>query len=313
MKRMKYWDIDVEMFNALKCDYLKIFENNLRDSFNSKREMVDGLQTRWERWRKINANSCKFPLIISDLFVASFDQLCDYYDEFLNLNVSESKCKELEDIFKYTNGYDSAIAKFFMDNAELLGIKTCFYCETAYVNTYTTWDNGKQERRRLFDVDHFLPKDKCPLLGLSLFNFVPSCQVCNSRLKLKSVPGEAKSEYMLFSPSSSMADFDKNIKVRLRFWTPEDGMKGRYVHFWTKSPYEKYVQFFRLEDRYEFHKVEALRLNDLKKRYPDSNVQSIAKILHYQQDAVKEDLFHLKYMQKEGRCFEKMTKDLLEE
>ena len=311
MKRMKYWDIKAKDFATLKSDYLKIFEKDIQDSVNAKGEQVDGLQIRWERWRKKNASCSKFPKRIDDLFVASFDQLCDYYDDFLKLKIGEFERTELEGIFKYKSGYDSAIAKFFMDNAELLGIKTCYYCETAYVNTYTTWDNGKQETRRQFDVDHFLPKDKCPLLGLSLFNFVPSCQVCNSRLKMTGVPGDSKAEYVKFSPSSKDADFEDNIKVRLRFWTPDEGLLGRYIHFRTKSPYAKYVQFFRLEDRYEFHKVEAVRLNDLKRRYPDTNVRSIARILHYQQDAVKEDLFHLKYMQEEGRCFEKMTRDVL--
>lgn len=313
MKRMKYWELDAKKFDTLKSDYLKIFEKGLLDFTNSKGEQVIGLQTKWKRWRKKNACYSKLPEKIEDFFVARFDQLCDYYDEFLNLKVGEPECKELEDIFKYTRGYDSAIAKFFMDNAELLGIKTCFYCETAYVNTYTTWDNGKQETRRQFDVDHFLPKDKCPLLGLSLFNFVPSCQVCNSRLKMTGMPGDSKAEYEKFSPSSEKADFEENIKVRLRFWSPKNGLQGRYIHFRTKRPYEKYVQFFRLEDRYEFHKVEAVRLNDLKRRYPDTNIRSIARILHYQQDAMKEDLFHLKYMQEKDRCFEKMTRDVLGE
>ena len=325
MKRMKYWEIDAKDFDTLKSDYQKIFEKDIQDSVNAKGEQVEGLQSRWERWRKKNASCSKLPQKIEDVIVASFDQLCDYYDAFLKLKIPEKILNpdtgktdrdnpdwtELEGIFKYKSGYDSAIAKFFMDNAELLGIKTCYYCETAYVNTYTTWDNGKQETRRQFDVDHFLPKDKCPLLGLSLFNFVPSCQVCNSRLKMTGVPGDSKAEYVKFSPSSKDAGFEDNIKVRLRFWTPDDGLRGRYIHFRTKNPYEKYVQFFRLEDRYVFHKVEAVRLNDLKRRYPDTNVRSIARILHYQQDAVKEDLFHLKYMQEEGRCFEKMTRDVL--
>lgn len=313
MKQIKYWELDAKKFDMLKSDYLKIFEDDIKDNTNSMGKQVDGLQSRWERWRKQNASRSILPQKIEDLFVASFDQLCDYYEDFLKLKVGESDRIKLEGIFKYTKGYDSAIAKFFMDNSKLLGIKTCYYCETAYINTYTTWDKGKQETRRQFDVDHFLPKDTCPLLGLSLFNFVPSCQVCNSRLKLTAVPGDTKAEYEMFSPSSEKASFDENIKVRLRFWTPKEGLQGRYIHFRTKSPYEKYVQFFRLEARYEFHKVEAVRLNDLKRRYPDTNIRSIAKILKYQQDVVKEDLFHLKYMQEEGRCFEKMTRDVLGE
>lgn len=312
MKRMRYWDIEDDKYEELKSDYLEIFKNEVLDHKDKKGTHVDGLQTRWDRWLKANATSCAFPSNIKDLFVASFDLLCDYYEQYQQIKLSDVALQEIEGIFRYSNGYDSAIASFFMDKAELLEIKTCYYCETAYVNTYTTWDNGKQETRRQFDVDHFLPKDKCPLLALSLFNFVPSCQVCNSRLKLANVPGEGKAEYVLFSPSSETARFDDNIKVRLRFWTKGEGLKGRYIHFRTESPYEKYVQFFRLEDRYEFHKMEAVRLNDLKRRYPDTNVRNIARLLHYHPEIVKEDLFHLKYLQEGERCFEKMTRDILE-
>ena len=311
MKRMRYWDIGHEELESLKEKYLKIFEKDILNHTDDKGNPVEGLQTRWESWLKSNGLRKKFPRKITDLFVASFDKLCDYYEEFKE--IVNPDIKGLEDIFKYSKGYDSAIAGFFMDYADLLEIKTCYYCETAYVNTYTTWDNGKKEVRRLFDVDHFLPKDKCPLLALSLFNFVPSCQVCNSRLKLTAIPGDGKNEYEQFSPSSEKANFEDNIKVRLRVWTPKDGLKGRYIHLRTKHPYEKYVQFFRLEDCYEFHKVEAVRLNDLKRRYPDVNIKSIARILHYSKDSVKEDLFYLKYMQEKGRCFEKMTRDVIGE
>lgn len=324
MKRMRYWEIGQDELESLKENYLKIFAEDITDHTDNKGNPAEGLQPRWERWLQKNVKGKMFPQNITELFVASFDQLCDYYDAFIGLGIQEMvfdattnksvpnlEWTELEDIFKYTKGYDSDIAGFFMENSELLGIKTCYYCETAYVNTYTSWDNGKQKMRRQFDVDHFIPKDKCPLLALSLFNFVPSCQVCNSRLKLTGIPGNRKDEYKLFSPSSEKADYEENIKVRLRFWTQKEGLKGRYIHLRTKQPYEKYVQFFRLEDRYEFHKVEAVRLNVLKRCYPDTNVQSIARILHYRKDVVKEDIFHLKYMKEEGRCFEKMTRDVL--
>lgn len=32
-------------------------------------------------------------------------------------------------------------------------------------------------------MDHFYPKSLYPFLALSLYNFIPSCQVCNSRFK----------------------------------------------------------------------------------------------------------------------------------
>jgi hypothetical protein len=33
------------------------------------------------------------------------------------------------------------------------------------------------------DLDHFFPQSKYPFLSLSLYDFIPSCQICNSRFK----------------------------------------------------------------------------------------------------------------------------------
>lgn len=56
----------------------------------------------------------------------------------------------------------------------------------AYINVYT--ETGKGVAKRQFDIDHFLPKGKCPPVALSLFNFVPSCPVCNERIKREDLP-----------------------------------------------------------------------------------------------------------------------------
>lgn len=322
MKTLPYKEMSRSERLKLVRDYLKLFENDIKDSTDKDGKTIPGLQTRWEEWVRDYADGKGLPKKVACLLVADFERLAEVYDKFVALNIPERVVvngksvknpvlDELEDIFKYTKGYDGKIAQFFIDRAERLGIKTCYYCEMAYVNIYSYWDSGANVTRRQFDLDHFLPKGLCPCLGLSLFNFVPSCQVCNSRIKLEEVPGKDKAEYVRFSPSSVNADFDTNVKVRLRFGTNKDGLRGRYIHFVTNSPYEKYVNFFHLEERYEFHKVEAVRLNRLKKRYPDANIRSIAHLLHYRPSLVKEDIFHLKYMQKEGRCFEKMTRDIL--
>lgn len=119
--------------------------------------------------------------------------------------------KVLEHIFNY-DGYDNEIARFFVDYADELHLHSCFYCETAYVNVYDIAGNSK----KYFDLDHVLPKSKCPILALSLFNFVPSCQVCNSRIK-KSIPiGKDLGERKVLSPTSNLYDFENNVRFRLR-------------------------------------------------------------------------------------------------
>ena len=61
-----------------------------------------------------------------------------------------------------------------------LHIKCCPYCNRQYI---TTWYTKKNEVHSTADLDHFYQKSTFPLFSLSLFNFIPSCQICNSRMK----------------------------------------------------------------------------------------------------------------------------------
>ncbi len=79
----------------------------------------------------------------------------------------------------------------------------------------------------------------------------------------------------------------------------------------ARGKYEAYAKLFHLEERYEYHKGEALRLLDLKRKYPASNLKKIAKMLHKTKDEVHEDIFGLGYSKDNHRCFDKMKRDIM--
>ena len=196
-----------------------------------------------------------------------------------------------------------------------MNISSCHYCELAYINTYSYLKGRKITVHQHFDVDHFLPKTHCPIIGLSLFNFVPSCQVCNSRIKSSRTVGKTKSEWIQFSPVNANYDFDKYVTVRLRMHKGPDTSfrkKGEYyIYFRCKNGFKTEVDFFHLEERYEFHKMEAMRLKRLKAQYPLSARRKIAGMLGKTEAEVREDLFHKKYLKDYHRCFAKLTEDML--
>lgn len=66
------------------------------------------------------------------------------------------------------------IARFI----DAIDVRYCPYCNAETVGTARLPD-----RDFVSDVDHVLPKDVYPLLSLSLYNLVPSCNRCNSRFK----------------------------------------------------------------------------------------------------------------------------------
>lgn len=301
----------------------KTFEDEYKAIFN---RTLKQKESDWTDWKTKYIPSGALPETVENLLTADFHLLVDFYIKFLSLRVPATKkdkdgmvvksdeFEKLEKIFNYTNGYDDKIANFFIKWAEKLEIRSCYYCEMAYVNIYTMLDSTGSAvvMKRQFDLDHFLPKAKCPCVGLSLYNFVPSCQVCNSRIKLDDMPAVSCDDYELISPTSSKADFDKNITVRLRLNpTGKYLLEGRYIYLKAQRPYRQYVDFFKLNERYSFHKPEAERLKSLKDRYPKSNIKKIAKLLGYREKKVEEDIFNLNYLKAKGRCFEKFTRDLL--
>ena len=314
MKRIRYELLAIGEEKKFEDEYKAIFRPNLIT-----------MEADWINWKAIHDKKGTIPETVETLLTADFHTLVDVYKRFLALGIPEKvpgrktlvknpDLKDLEKVFNYTRGYDCQIADFFVKWAEKLEIRSCYYCEMSYVNVYTVDDekDGIVVKKRLFDLDHFLPKAKCPCVGLSLYNFVPSCQVCNSRIKLDKMPEVDADEYELISPTSKNADFDNNITVRLRMRPKgESLLDGRYIYLRAKRPYRQYVDFFRLGERYSFHKCEAERLKGLKARYPKSNIKKIAKLLGYREKQVEEDIFNQAYLKEKGRCFEKFTRDLL--
>lgn len=313
MKKIKYPAQGTSDYQKLVDDYLGLFSVDLPN-----------MENNWLNWKRAQGVVLQFPETVADLLVADATKIADVYVRFTalgipakgtaNPNKKNPILETLDGIFHYTRKYDSKIAAFFEVRASALGITSCHYCDLSYINVYTLKSSSSNQTRRHFDLDHFLPKSKCPIIALSLFNFVPSCQVCNSRIKLANTIGTTKRQHDKFNPASDKYDFDKNVKICLRMNTPSVSFSNPndyYIHFSSRAGYDKVVDFFQLEERYEFHKVEAIRLKRLKSRYPKSAIRKIANILGKSEYEIYEDLFHNKYLADNGRCFEKLTRDML--
>lgn len=122
-------------------------------------------------------------------------------------------------------------------------------------------------------------------------------------------------EWIQFSPVGENYGFEDNVKIRLRMHRGPDTTfkkKGEYyIYFRCKNGFRKEVDFFHLEERYEFHKMEAMRLKQLKAQYSMSARRKIARLLGKTEAEVKEDLFHKKNLKDNHRCFSKLTADML--
>lgn len=83
-------------------------------------------------------------------------------------------------------------------------VPVCPYCNRQYITVYR---DEKNDIKTTADLDHFYIKSIYPYLALSLYNFVPSCQICNSRFK-----GDRD-----FFGSPHLYPYTQNSNSRLKF------------------------------------------------------------------------------------------------
>ena len=194
---------------------------------------------------------------------------------------------ELKKIFKYENKFQSFISKFFEKELET---RTCYFCNIHYVNEYKI---DEQEYKNEFTLDHYYDKGSYPYLALSLYNLIPSCYVCNSKLK-------KEKELDVFAPNSKSFDFNQKVKFKL-FLSPhcknlnikskddiEIPLKERY-----SDKYEKYIEVFKLNERYQAHKDIVFEMIEKAELYPESRLKELQDLTGIDYQQIKKDIFNL--------------------
>lgn len=151
-----------------------------------------------------------------------------------------------------------------------LGVRTCPYCNRNYITRY-----GVKGSKSTADLDHFYQKEQYPLFALSLFNFVPSCPVCNSRMKNVHPADDTMYPYE--------EGFGDDVKFELKY-TGEDISSEKILHIWQalskldyndfeinaviapginserKERIENSKELFHIDEVYADHKQDALEV-----------------------------------------------------
>lgn len=280
--------------------------------------------------------SSVFPEKIESILNASPKELVNifvaYHNNIIKGRIGENLHKQLIELFNYSSN-QPRIAHFIMRNAEKIGIHSCFYCELSYINAYSTM--GKKYNH--FDLDHFLPKSECPIVSLSINNLIPSCSVCNEKLKHEHILGiqreretgiltEVDRENILhLFPTDSNYHFDTAVTLTIkdlrestltRSLRRKQEMSENYSLDFCTAPgqevYQDEIDLFRLNERYNYHKMEALRLFDLYNEYPHELRKQISDIFKGAKTPkeVADDLFGTDFSRANHRCFDKIRRDI---
>ncbi|WP_323595389.1 HNH endonuclease [Aliarcobacter butzleri] len=198
------------------------------------------------------------------------------------------------------------ISNFFQENIE---VHTCYYCNIDFINTF----KKNNKTKNAFTLDHVLEKADYPYLALSLYNLVPSCYVCNSKVK------DSKILFDEFSPTNKDFDFDERVKfksfisnINLQIEKEQDFYIKLIENYSNK--YDKYIKSLNLNDRYDYHKYKVLEMIQKRREYPDSRIKELSDLTKKTQEEIKQDLFGI-YTSEDlhKRPLSKLIKDISEE
>lgn len=215
---------------------------------------------------------------------------------------------QLIEIFDYEKKFQKVISSFFEQQLET---KTCYFCNIHYVNEYKVDKEYKNE----FTLDHYYDKGSYPYLALSLYNLIPSCYVCNSKLK-KTI------ELDVSAPNAQSFDFDEKVKFKLNLSpkckdlnikSKEDieiPLKERYT-----NKYDKYIKVFKLNNRYQAHKDIVFEMIHNAELYPESRLKELQELTGIPYQQIKKDIFNLvdEDADLSKQPFSKLIQDISEE
>ncbi|MHC1683154.1 MAG: hypothetical protein AB6733_09435 [Clostridiaceae bacterium] len=134
-----------------------------------------------------------------------------------------------------------------------LGVKVCPYCNRQYITSY---ECETDDMKTTADADHYYPKAEYPILQMNILNLIPSCGVCNSRMKGKN---NKKHLYPYEDPSDSLI-FKIPLEVNKRVLEILIGTK-------KNRKAEDSVDVFKLDKVYQAHLDEASEVKKYAEEY----------------------------------------------
>ncbi|MDO4727192.1 MAG: hypothetical protein Q4A56_08280 [Porphyromonadaceae bacterium] len=228
---------------------------------------------------------------------------CDFSSIINNVSITTA----LRKIIDYDNFIEKKKTMYdAYDLAEKLDIPTCPYCERMYTKTVIS-EKGKKIVRP--DFDHWFPKSKYPLLALSFYNLIPSCNVCNSGLK-----GDDAFELgSLFHPYHKAEGFKYTFSYDLDAY-----QKPRVKILAEKGISKDSVKAFELEEIYKTHQDEVEDLLKIRQAYSENYIEILNRTLEGA-NLTREEVYrlvfgaHLAEDEFDRRPLSKIKRDILTE
>ncbi|APQ97628.1 hypothetical protein [Clostridium botulinum] len=259
--------IDKSTINKTKDEIKKRRKIGIDEFINLYEEFIDdGFLAKYEIKGK---NGFSKIITNKEEFKKSFKLKNTYIEKIKDYKKKNKILKYIFDYDRLCNGVKIE-NDVLLDRHELIsrmGFRTCPYCNRQYITNYG--DKNKKDKTTA-DLDHFYSKSEYPFLALSLYNFIPSCQICNSRFKI------ADDFYYKRHVYPYKEEFGEDAKFQTSFYT-EEAIKDknkiydiRYllgdsdnfkIEIKPKNPkseigtkIQNSIETFHLQDLYNLHK-----------------------------------------------------------
>ena len=299
--------------NIKKAHTLLLSKKTKDDSIKKYKELLKKIIERGENY-----------VIEEELFLGyNHDYLLDLIKNLNRTNISENYLPH--NLFSYDKFPNHTGEWNRHKLLSLMGIEVCPYCQRNYISSF----EENNDKRTTADLDHFYPKSLYPFLALSLYNFLPSCQICNSRFK-----GTKDTYNSVYPYEESFDDLGAKFKTSKEIIYEILGEKD--ANFFVEIDYknlknkdrkkvEKSLKNLGLDKVYKkSHNQYIKDLLDNIEKYPKNYLESCVEIFdeYYKDKNKKEkiikyfiDIVKEPYRKRieNGEPLAKLTKDILDE
>lgn len=331
-------NIDKELLAELITYHTNYVKATISESWNTiVGTMINGKQVTANELLDIkNALdhnlSHKVPIKLNNVFLSNIIEICttqnlDTY-AIPNSTLFPHQTKRYVDILLKIIGYHRFNKGDFLKKynkniiwnrhtfIQKLGVTVCPYCNRQYITSF----HKNNRCLTTADIDHYYPKTQYPLLSMNFFNMVPSCTICNSKLKGKNI---LKQEDMTLNPFFDDSDC-------LYFTTNNDQLNEMYqfansstkIYLNVNSNKDINIQkraqnskkVFYLPNIYNAHVQEIAKLkeniNHFSEEYFDNVFQENYKGIFKTYEEFKKTLFDFNYLDDGDAPLSKLKKDI---
>lgn len=202
-----------------------------------------------------------------------------------------------------------------------LNVTTCPYCNRQYITKYAEdlKESEDIDNRTTADLDHFYSQSEYPYLALSIYNFIPSCQICNRNFKKDKEIGIYPYEEEFGNDAIFELKFKNKPESFLIPSSEDDFIIGIKVNG-NREKINKNIKIFKLKKVYRTaHNKYVKNMLDTFESYPEEYIEEIKDLFGRRIETRKRIKVILKDMLKKPYLFKienneplgKLTNDIL--